>query len=69
MTKTEYLYGKDFDKRHLKMQIEICEYKLEKIEKLLKVLLDVPIYARDDERLGEIVKARDFNQRIIDEEI
>ncbi len=51
------------------MQIEICEYKLEKIEKLLKVLLDVPIYARDDERLGEIVKARDFNQRIIDEGI
>ncbi len=47
MTKTEYLYGRGFDKKFIQMQKEVCEYKLEWIEVLIKYLLKAPYYARD----------------------
>jgi thymidylate synthase len=67
MTKTEYLYGKDFDKQILKKQIEVCEYKLAKIERLIKELLKVPYEARDKDRLREVLEARDWNEKVLRE--
>jgi len=65
MTKTERLYGKNFDKKYLKMQIEVCEYKLQEIEVLLDELLKVNMYARDEDRLREVEEAREWNEKVI----
>ncbi len=65
MTKTEYMYGKGFDKEVLKKQIEICEYKLERISLLLYELLKVNMYARDEDRIRILINARDWNEEVI----
>jgi len=65
MLKTERLYGKNFDKKYLKMQIEVCEYKLQRIGILVDELLKVSMYARDEDRLREVLKARDWNEKVI----
>ena len=67
MKKTEYLYGLGFDKKYIKMQKEVCEYKLERIEVLIKHLLKPPHYARDEDRLRAVMKARDWNEEVLRE--
>ena len=71
MTKTEYLYGRGFDEKFIQMQKEVCEYKLERIEVLIKVLikhlLKVPYCTRDEDRLRAVMKARDWNKEILRE--
>jgi len=65
MTKTERLYGKNFDKKYLNMQIEVCGYKLQRIGILVDELLKVSMYARDEDRIREVLKARDWNEKVI----
>ena len=67
MTKTEYLYGRGFDEKFIQMQKEVCEYKLERIEVLIKYLLKAPYYARDEDRLRAVMKARDWNEEVLRE--
>ncbi len=67
MKKTEYLYGLGFDKKYIQMQKDVCEYKLERIEVLIKHLLKPPHYARDEDRLRAVMKARDWNEEVLRE--
>jgi len=68
MKTSKYLYG-NISKELLLKRKEIAKEFRDAANRLIEVLYEIPMEARDDERLGEIVKARDFNQRIIDEEI
>jgi len=67
MTKTEYLYGLGFDKTILEKQIEVCEYKLQRISMLMNKLIDIPFYARDEDRIDKLLKARTWNENLLQE--
>lgn len=68
MQTSKYLYG-EVDKELLQKRKEIAKEFKEAANRLISILYKVPLEARDDDRLNAIVKARDFNQRIIDEEV
>ena len=68
MKKTKYLYG-DLDTVVIETQKSVARAKIEACHKLIEILHEVPLEARDDERLDAVVKARDFNQKLLDEEI
>ena len=68
MRKTKYLYG-DLDQVVIETQKSVARAKIEACHKLIEILHEVPLEARDDERLDAVVKARDFNQKLLDEEI
>jgi len=66
--KTKYLYG-DLDSVVIETQKSVAKAKIEACQKLIGILYRVPLEARDDERLDAVVKAREFNQKLLDEEI
>ena len=63
---TKYLYG-DLDPIILDTQKSVAKAKLEACSKLLKELLSVPYQAQDDEHIIAVVKAREFNNKILEE--
>lgn len=68
MRKTKYLYG-DLDNLVIETQKSVAKAKIEACHKLIEILNKVPLEARDDERLDAIVKAREFNKKLLNEEI
>ena len=68
MQTSKYLYG-EVDKELLQKRKEIAKEFKEAANKLISILYKVPLKPRDDDRLNAVIKARDFNQRIIDEEV
>ena len=68
MKKTKYLYG-DLDTVVIETQKSVARAKIEACYNLIETLYKVPPEARDDDRINAIVKARDFNQKLLDEEI
>jgi len=64
MTKTEYLYGRNFSADMLNQQLNICNYKLERLKLLLDELLSVSMYARDEARIRKVLRAREWNENL-----
>lgn len=62
---TEELYGKNFDKRYLLMQKEVCEAKIEAAMKRLLFLLQFPLEKRDHKAITKIEKAIDYNEKLL----
>lgn len=68
MRRTKYLYG-DLPNIVIETQKSVAKAKIEACHKLIEILHEVPLEARDDERLDAVVKAREFNQKLLNEEI
>jgi len=66
MHNTEYLYGK-LDSIILATQVSIAEAKLNAIHKVLSKLQKVPLETRDEKRINAVVKARKFNEKLLEE--
>ena len=62
---TEYLYGKGFSKKILKMQKKIARYKIERAKALKYKLVEDHYTVRDDERLNAISAAEKFNEKLL----
>ena len=66
MHNTEYLYGK-LDPIVLATQASVAEAKIKATHNVLSELLEVPLEARDDERINAVIKARKFNEKLLEE--
>ena len=66
MYKIKDLYGK-LDPIVLATQASVAEAKLNAIHKVLSKLQKVPLEARDEERINAVIKAREFNKKMLKE--
>ena len=54
MKDLEYFYGNDVNLNKFKQKKEILGYELELLEKILKELINVNMYALDEDRIKDI---------------
>jgi len=66
MHNTEYLYGK-LDPVILATQASVAEAKIKATHKLLSKLHEMPMEGRDELRINAVIKARDFNAKLLEE--
>ena len=66
MHKIKDLYGK-LDPIVLATQASVAEAKIKATHNVPSELLEVPLEARDDERINAVIKARKFNEKLLEE--
>lgn len=67
MKRTEYLYGVSLDK--IPNADEHFKAKIKAGEKLVRELLEVPYPERDFTRIDDVLKAIEFNRKMLNKEI
>ena len=66
---TTYLYGENFDPIVLATQKSVAEYKIVRAKTLLVKLQEEDLESRDIARINKVLKAIEFNERLINERI
>ncbi|WP_169975896.1 hypothetical protein [Campylobacter sp. RM16191] len=67
MKRTEYLYGVSLDK--IPSADEHFKEKIKAGEKLVRELLEAPYSERDFTRIDDVLKAIEFNRKVLNKEI
>ena len=69
MKNTKYLYGDKLDRAVIEAQKSIAKAKIAACNQLIDELQQEPLATRDDQRIEDVIKARSFNEKLLNEEL
>lgn len=67
LQKKYYLYDDDLSGLKDLSYTHALKYKIGLCERLIRILLAVDMYNRDSTRIGDVIRARSFNEDLLEE--